>query len=235
MKKLMLLLFIFLIGEVFAQVDAPSAYTTNYRIRKYANKARPSADSLNANSDLIDATIKAKVDTVDTNVGKLWKNNTWTGYNTFSDTLNVTGTIIFTGSSGFMSKTGTNTNSATNTFSGSNTFNGNLVVGNSLNLARDNYSFSPGTTPNLIGGIGGMQNIYLTSNATADVSEITGTSLVDGMFLVIINAGSNVVTLLDEITNLSLAGNFAMGQYDSITLIYNSTLGKFIELSRSNN
>ena len=52
------LLSLFVSAGLWAQT-APSAYTTNYRIRQWASGANPSSDSLNANWTLIDTKIRA--------------------------------------------------------------------------------------------------------------------------------------------------------------------------------
>src|SRR3990167_5734555 len=56
--KRVFLLSLFVSAGLWAQT-APSAYTTNYRIRQWASGANPSADSLNANWTLIDTKIRA--------------------------------------------------------------------------------------------------------------------------------------------------------------------------------
>jgi hypothetical protein len=53
MKILFLLIGVLFFVDLYAQ-DAPIGYTTHYGIRKYAENANPSADSLNANYELID-------------------------------------------------------------------------------------------------------------------------------------------------------------------------------------
>src|SRR3990167_5323383 len=56
--KRVFLLSLFVSAGLWAQT-APSAYTTNYRIRQWASGANPSSDSLNANWTLIDTKIRA--------------------------------------------------------------------------------------------------------------------------------------------------------------------------------
>src|SRR3990167_5459644 len=94
----MRIIFILFISMICLDLYAQSTptYTTNYRFRKYIQSARPTADSLNANWDEIDAAIKKRQDTIDTNVGKLWKANTWAAEQTFSDTVLHMGVTIDT-------------------------------------------------------------------------------------------------------------------------------------------
>lgn len=68
MKKLILILTIFLVGEMFGQVTSPSSYTTNYRFRKWVQGANPSADSINANWDDLDTKIKLVYDSAQTKI-----------------------------------------------------------------------------------------------------------------------------------------------------------------------
>ena len=67
MKKLLILLILFMFSSVFAQYDPPSAYTEHYRLRMWVQGLRPGADSLNANWRDIDMAIystRAHVDTL---------------------------------------------------------------------------------------------------------------------------------------------------------------------------
>lgn len=61
MKKIILFLLVLLIAPEAMKsqtVDPPSGYTNNYRFRKYNEGAHASADSVNANLNEIDATLK---------------------------------------------------------------------------------------------------------------------------------------------------------------------------------
>jgi len=223
MKKLIFLLFVFFIGEVFSQVDSPNSYTTNYGLRKYANKARPSADSLNANSDLIDAIVKARQDTIDNNVGKLWKDNIWSGKNTFSDTLEISGGITFTGSGGFVGKTTNETISGNKTNSGVQIFSNEIIRSTEvISTMTDAY--------NVAGG-----NFFSIQDAGSGyINSLTGGSV--GQMITIIIQESAVWTFVDNAGggNLQLSGDFAMSMYDTLTLLFISE-NVWIEIGRSNN
>ena len=65
----------------------------------------------------------------------------------------------------------------------------------------------------------------------------TGTSAIGGYatagrVIVLVNVGSNTITLTDTGT-LKLSGNAALGQYDNITLMSDGT--NWVELSETNN
>lgn len=61
---------------------------------------------------------------------------------------------------------------------------------------------------------------------------MTLTVLPTGTLLVLVNMGSNAVTITDTGTTM-LAGNVALGQYDSLTVISDGT--NMVELARANN
>jgi len=73
------------------------------------------------------------------------------------------------------------------------------------------------------------------SAATDDLDTINGG--VDGQIIVLHSATSaEDPTLKDYSDNLALAGDFTLDHIlDSITLIYEDTLGKWLEISRSDN
>lgn len=68
--------------------------------------------------------------------------------------------------------------------------------------------------------------------AGAVTPTVSTTGFSAGDLLVLINTGSNAITLADSGT-AKLASAAALGQYDSITLIFDGT--NWIEFSRSNN
>jgi hypothetical protein len=70
----------------------------------------------------------------------------------------------------------------------------------------------------------------ITAAAARGTSSISGKSA--GRLLVLINVGSNTITLTDTGT-LKLSANAALGQYDSISLISDGT--NWIELAKANN
>jgi len=67
MKKLLILFSIlFIFSNIFAQFDPPSSYTKWQRLRLWAQKARPSADSLNKNWTDLDSLLNALIVLTDT-------------------------------------------------------------------------------------------------------------------------------------------------------------------------
>lgn len=86
MKKILLLTLILTL-DLMAQ-DVPSGYTTNYKIRKWSQGSVPTADSLNANWDLIDTKIKLAYDSSQAKLS-LWTNQTVYGTKTIGGTLSL--------------------------------------------------------------------------------------------------------------------------------------------------
>jgi len=77
---------------------------------------------------------------------------------------------------------------------------------------------------------------HVTLNcADADGCNITVTenNPTDGQIVVITNIGANVCNFTDTAGVTELAGNFAMGQWDTLTLIYVND--RWVEVCRSNN
>ena len=62
---------------------------------------------------------------------------------------------------------------------------------------------------------------------------VSESGVADGAELTIVNISSNTVNISDSAGVTELAGNFAMGQYDSLSLIYVSD--RWVEAGRSNN
>ena len=188
MKKLILFLAIFLVGEVFAQVTAPSGYTPNYRFRKYTQGANPSADSLNANWTLADTKIKLAYDSAQVKV------------NTY----------------------------ATQTITGAKTFSNDLTTSDEFIHTRENVQV---TTTSF--SVSGVTFVYLQPDAPYTVVTINGYT--NGKIVYLINSGTDAVTLDDAAGNLQIGGDFIMGRYDAICLIYDSNSTYWIEIGRSNN
>lgn len=74
----------------------------------------------------------------------------------------------------------------------------------------------------------------ITLTATPTVANGT-----NGQIIVLVNVGANAITIQDQGTlggsNLRLStATFAMGTRDNITLLYNSTIGDWIEIARTN-
>lgn len=71
----------------------------------------------------------------------------------------------------------------------------------------------------------------ITSAAANGTSSIAGVSTA-GRVLVLVNVGSNTITLTDTGT-LKLSGNAALGQFDNITLISDGT--NWVQLAKTDN
>lgn len=71
----------------------------------------------------------------------------------------------------------------------------------------------------------------ITAAAARGTSSVAGVSTA-GRVVTIVNAGSQTITLTDTGT-LKLAGNAALGQYDSITLLSDGT--NWIQVSKADN
>ena len=69
----------------------------------------------------------------------------------------------------------------------------------------------------------------LTSVGTATCTLTIGSA---GDFLYLVNVGSNSIVITDQ-TTIALAGNYTMGQYDSLFVICDGT--RWTEIGRSNN
>lgn len=90
-------------------------------------------------------------------------------------------------------------------------------------------------TPQTIGYQGtitptGMYN-QITASAARGTSSVAGVATA-GRVVVIVNIGSNTITLTDTGT-LKLSGNIALGQYDSVSLLSDGT--NWIQLATANN
>lgn len=220
MKKYIFLIMVFCVIDLLAQ--STPTYTTNYRFRKWAQGANPTADSLNANWTDIDTQIKVRADSITVHR---------TGLNTLMDSVNAHRTALGTGSN--MDLSTTQTAAGAKTFSTSINSTGSLISTGNTRFKADTVAYANGsTTINLSGSSGTF--ITLTASASdTDVDNISNGS--DGRFVIITLMSAYTLTFKDGVDNLVLAGDFAMGQYDTLTLIYDSTNSKWIELGRSNN
>ena len=103
-KKYLILVYLFIFPNFFIgqqRIDAPSSYTQHYLIKKWAQKAWPSADSLNANWDMIDSLFNALIVFIDTTQfiivdDTLRTSNYMSGHGVFNgdmeeDTINIVG------------------------------------------------------------------------------------------------------------------------------------------------
>lgn len=259
MKQLILILTIFLIGEVFAQPTSPSGYTTNYRFRLWTQGANPSADSLNANWTLADTKIKLAYDSASVKMNTYGNQNsrglkTFTGGGIalgggrlFFNNSTVT-TPLFVGELcpttnryylTYTSPTGTDTLATlANIRSGAGgyamltgaTFTGDVSVGQDLRTPYDSVQVASTSI-----SADNKSFLHLYTPAAPQVLEtINGGS--DGKILYITNTDATYsITVKDNAGNINTAGDFVMSQYDTMTLIYNSVASKWLELSRSNN
>lgn len=259
MKQLILILTIFLIGEVFAQPTSPSGYTTNYRFRLWTQGANPSADSLNANWTLADTKIKLAYDSASVKMNTYGNQNsrglkTFTGGGIalgggrlFFNNSTVT-TPLFIGELcpttsryylTYTSPTGTDTLATlANIRSGAGgyamltgaTFTGDVSVGQDLRTPYDSVQVA---STSISADNKSFLHLY-TPAAHQYLETINGGS--DGKILYITNTDATYsITVKDNVGNINTAGDFVMSQYDTMTLIYNSVASKWLELSRSNN
>lgn len=259
MKQLILILTIFLIGEVFAQPTSPSGYTTNYRFRLWTQGANPSADSLNANWTLADTKIKLAYDSASVKMNTYGNQNS-RGLKTFTGggialgggrlffNNNTVTTPLFIGELcpttsryylTYTSPTGTDTLATlANIRSGAGgyamltgaTFTGDVSVGQDLRTPYDSVQI---TSTSISADNKSFLHLY-TPAAPQVLETINGGS--DGKILYITNTDATYsITVKDNAGNINTAGDFVMSQYDTMTLIYNSVASKWLELSRSNN
>lgn len=211
---------VFCVVDLLAQ-STPSAYTSNYRFRCWSQGANPTSDSLNANWTDIDTQIKVRADSVTSHR---------TNINALYDSVTAHRTALGTGSN--MDLSTTQTAAGAKTFSTSINSTGSLISTGNTRFKSDTVAANTGEFINLAGASGTF--ITLTTTTTADISNITEGS--DGRFIILtLMSGTYTLTFKDGTDNLVLAGDFAMAQFDTITLIYDSTNSKWIEIGRSNN
>lgn len=74
---------------------------------------------------------------------------------------------------------------------------------------------------------------YTCSDANGCTVTLSETGALDGTKVRIVNVSANVCNFADTAGVTELAGAFAMGQWDSITLVY--ATDRWVELGRSNN
>lgn len=219
MYKYILIIVLFICADLLAQ--STPTYTSNYRFRKYAQGANPTADSLNANWTDIDTQIKVRADSVTAHR---------TGLNTLMDSINAHRAALGTGSN--MDLSTTQTAAGAKTFSTSINSTGSLISTGKTRLKADTLVYDAAPELNLDATSGTFITVTNVL-AAADIDNVGGGS--DGRILVITNTTTYALTFKDGTDNLQLAGDFAMGQYDVLTIIYNSTTSKWQEISRSNN
>lgn len=251
MKNLILILVLFLAGEILSQTTAPNAYTTNYGFRKWAQGANPSADSINANWNELDATIKVVYDSAQAKVNA-YGNQSIAGTKTFSDSIKVSNDLVATtlyggslylggylmstdalGSDVFWNSADTLATLADirDAVLAGASFTGDVSVGQDLRTPYDSVLVSTTT----ISADNISFALLYTGGSAEEIETISGGS--DGKILYLMNHDDfgYTITIKDNVGNIEAAGDFAMGGGDSMTLIYNPVSVKWYELSRSNN
>ena len=145
---------------------------------------------------------------------------------TFTSGVNVAGTLA---ASGGLDAAGTTVDSLI--VEGNGDVVGNFEVADHLLTQAELYMIPPDALTVTNGGV---------ITPTASVMELTAAGAVgaelinaaDGQLLILINTSANTITI-SETAAAVMAGNFAMGQGDSLTLMGNGVV--WYELSRSNN
>lgn len=79
------------------------------------------------------------------------------------------------------------------------------------------------------------RNIAPLSSTTAQTISAIVTANLPGLSELVIYNTVTTNTVVSETATLQLAGNVTLGQYDTLRLIYDSNLGAWVEVSRSNN
>lgn len=115
---------------------------------------------------------------------------------------------------------------------------GDVIIGDDATIAddlttADLYATQSSSQTITFGGTITPTGMYhqITAAAARGTSSVAGVGTA-GRVVVLINAGSNTITLTDTGT-LKLSGNVALGQYDSVTLLSDGT--NWIQVSTANN
>ncbi len=95
-------------------------------------------------------------------------------------------------------------------------------------------AISPGTSSTINVNGGNVVNL-LETTANRTVTTITKSNLGDGDIIYICNEGVDYTVTFNETGNLNLAGEVTLGAADTLVLMYDVWLGKWVELSRSDN
>ena len=150
---------------------------------------------------------------------------------TVTDTATFTSGVNVAGAMGVSGATTLTTLNATSNATSNATIAGTLAVADSLALSdelymipQDAFTVTNGSTITVTGAV-----MELTAAGTvgADLPAAT-----DGRVLILVNGVNQTITIT-ETASAVMAGNFAMGQGDTLTLIGNGVV--WYELSRSNN
>lgn len=220
MKRLVL--FIMLLSmEIFSQgLSTPSGYTTTYRLRLYAQKAMPGADSLNANLTQIDNGMTSIRDSM-----RLSYTYTNTIRNAFSDTIDIIYNYIDTKTTG----TFVNLDSA-QTISGAKTFSDVTINGKKILKADDEGDYVVGLNVALSAPAIPCKTISADEGG-AQITSISAGS--EDQEVTIWNLPGYTVTMVNG-SNLVLSGGTCVLTGNSmITLVYSVAQSKWVEKSRS--
>lgn len=255
MNKITLLIIILFAGLSYAQITAPNSYTSNYRFRLWSQGANPSADSLNANWTLADTKIKLAYDSAQ---AKVSLTGTQALYNKtlaspfiqnpiILDNLYFFGTpsyaILNTNFSASLLKIsfdgGANYDTLATLSDVRNgagayaplagaSFTGDVSMAADIRQPRNSITV---TTTSI--NVSDKTFCALTASSAQNLQTINGGS--DGKIIYLENSGSYTITIEDAVNNIECAGNCILGQFDTITFIYNAAEAQWVELSRSNN
>jgi hypothetical protein len=264
-----LLLILILSVEIFSQATTPSGYTTNYGYRKWGQLANPSADSLNANWDELDADIKTAYDSASVkmnlygnqdiqaqknflgilSIGKTGDRNAKLIIGNFGQSAVYAGELSSTAAGVYLTYLGNGVTPDTvamledlrggltgyATLSGTQSFTGQKTFAEKL-IPTDDVQYTEETIA--VGDVSFSMDgaTYGSLNPDDAWTVVTINGGANGKIVHLINSSATYsITLDDGGGNLQLAGDFVMSQYDAITLIYDSGISTWIELSRSNN
>lgn len=118
---------------------------------------------------------------------------------------------------------------------------GDVVFSIGATITSPNITNAPVATGTVVAGTGitaAMLSRFMYFNTaaaidiTADPQIANGTS---GQLITIIGSSDTNTLTLDDATGLRLTGQMVLGIGDNITLLYEGTIGDWIEISRSNN
>ncbi len=118
---------------------------------------------------------------------------------------------------------------------------GDVVFSIGATMTSPNITNAPVATGTVVAGTGitaAMLSRFMYFNTaaaidiTADPQIANGTS---GQLITIIGSSDTNTLTLDDATGLRLTGQMVLGIGDNITLLYEGTIGDWIEISRSNN
>lgn len=107
----------------------------------------------------------------------------------------------------------------------------NVVLGSANVSCADNDAGTANTCNLAFPGVGTV--FYTCSDANGCTAVPVETGAWDGYGVKLINKGSNTLNVADTAGLTELAGAAALGQYDTLTLVYSGD--RFVEVGRTNN